>query len=133
MGEKRVFARRVFVEDSRRNGLFLRVTWHPEARQFVVSNWDGEVCLAATRVAVEDASELIGLLANGLADAATLASAPPAEVSERDPNGRILGSMAATAAWTKAQLRRFRGPIADVVPLRPSDRAGRSGASTSIP
>jgi hypothetical protein len=62
--------RRVFVEDARANGLFLRTTWHPEGRQFVVSTWNGEVCTGAVRVPVEGAAELISLLADGLADAA---------------------------------------------------------------
>ena len=62
---------RVLVDDTRRNGAFLRVTWHPEGRQFVVSNWDGQVCVGATRVDVEDAARIMGLLADGLADAAS--------------------------------------------------------------
>ena len=37
--------RRVFVEDARRNGQFLRVTWHGERQQFVVSNWEDTVCV----------------------------------------------------------------------------------------
>ena len=49
--------RRVFVEDERRNGSFLRMTWHPERRAFVVSNWDGSVCVGATRVPVEERVE----------------------------------------------------------------------------
>jgi hypothetical protein len=61
----------VFVEDARRNGQFLRVTWHGEQRQFVVSNWDDIVCVGATRVPVEQVPELVGLLVEGLAEAAT--------------------------------------------------------------
>jgi hypothetical protein len=68
--------RRVFVEDERRDGKFLRITWHPDRRTFVVSTWDGSVCVGATRVAVEAAPELIDVLARGLADAATPAARP---------------------------------------------------------
>jgi hypothetical protein len=71
--------RRVFVEDARRNGQFLRVTWHGEQQQFVVSNWDGNLCVGATRVPVESIPELVSLLVDGLAEAAT--PAPPAERS----------------------------------------------------
>jgi hypothetical protein len=71
---------RLFVEDSRRNGGFLRVTWHGDEQQFVVSNWEGNLCVGATRVSVEEVPGLVGLLAEGLADAAARAGAadPPA-------------------------------------------------------
>jgi hypothetical protein len=68
----------VFVEDARRNGQFLRVTWHGERQQFVVSNWDGTVCVGATRVEVAQAPELVGLLVEGLADAASGPAVEPA-------------------------------------------------------
>jgi hypothetical protein len=61
---------RVFIEDARRDGGFLRVTWHPEARQFVISNWEDSVCVGATRVPLEGAPELVALLVDGIADAA---------------------------------------------------------------
>jgi hypothetical protein len=70
-------ARRVFVEDERRNGSFLRMTWHPERRAFVVSNWEGSVCVGATRVPVEGASSLIAVLADGLTEAAAPTSPLP--------------------------------------------------------
>ena len=71
--------RRVFVEDARRNGQYLRVTWHAEQQQFVVSNWDDNVCVGATRVAPRDVPDLVALLVEGLADAG---SPPGGEVSE---------------------------------------------------
>ena len=72
--------RRVFVEDARRNGQFLRVTWHAEPQQFVVSNWDDNLCVGATRIPVDQVPELVSLLVEGLADAASPAP-PPAERS----------------------------------------------------
>ena len=66
--------RRVFVEDARRNGQFLRVTWHAEQQQFVVSNWDDNLCIGATRVPVESVPELVALLVDGLAEAVVPAS-----------------------------------------------------------
>ena len=69
--------RRVFVEDARRNGQFLRVTWHVEQQQFVVSNWDDNLCVGATRVPVERVPELVSLLVDGLAEA----SGPAPEAS----------------------------------------------------
>jgi hypothetical protein len=68
--------RRVFVEDARREGAYLRMTWHPDGRQFVVSTWIDDVCTGAVRVPVEEAAGLIGLLADGMAEA-TAAAPPP--------------------------------------------------------
>jgi hypothetical protein len=72
--------RRVFVEDARRNGQFLRVTWHAEQQQFVVSNWDDNLCVGATRIPVDQVPELVSLLVDGLAEAAS-PTPPPAERS----------------------------------------------------
>jgi hypothetical protein len=72
------FARRVIVEDARRDDTYARVTWHPDEGVFVISHWRGDVCVAATRVPIEAAPELIGLLVKGLAE-----SSPPAVDSER--------------------------------------------------
>ena len=69
--------RRVFVGDARDNGGFLRVTWHGDVDQFVVSNWDGNLCVGATRVRLADVPELISVLAKGLAEAGTREAAPP--------------------------------------------------------
>ena len=48
----------------------MRVTWHAAERIFVVSHWRGEVCVAATRVPIEAAPELVNLLVKGLAESA---------------------------------------------------------------
>ena len=77
VAEPRDFPRRVFIEDLRRDGMFLRVTWHSEHSAFVVSHWQGEVCVAATRVAATDVAEVVALLTNGLADALASAQAKP--------------------------------------------------------
>jgi len=61
--------RRVLVEDARGADRHLRVTWHPEAGQFNVSTWHGDVCAGAVRVRAEDAPRLIALLADGMGDA----------------------------------------------------------------
>jgi hypothetical protein len=98
---------RVFVEDARRNGSFLRVTWHPEPRQFVVSNWEGNVCVGATQVPVDRSPELIALLADGLVDAAR----HPEAVGPAVP--QTLGGH--LTSWWRARGRRR---LAAVVPLR---------------
>ena len=104
--------RRVFVEDARHNGQYLRVTWHREQQQFVVSNWDDTLCVGATRVPVDAVPDLVGLLVEGLADAsARPVSAPPTSLRQH------------LAAWW-----RERGRRAVVVPLRSvtTDRSRRS-------
>ncbi len=77
-GNGRADRRRIFVEDARRNGQFLRVTWHGDRQQFVVSNWEDSVCVGATRVPVAQAPSLVGLLVEGLADAAAHPPVPAA-------------------------------------------------------
>ena len=76
MVEKGLGRRRVFVEDARRNGAYLRATWHAEAGQFVLSTWHDDVCTGAVRVAAFDVAGLVGFFADGLADAARPAVHP---------------------------------------------------------
>jgi hypothetical protein len=66
----KVKRRRVLIGDARRNGRYLRATWHPEGRMFVLSTWTDEVCTGAVRVPVDQAADLVNLLADGLGDAA---------------------------------------------------------------
>ena len=68
------FARRVIVEDARRDDTYARVTWHAEEGVFVISHWHGDVCVAATRVPVEAAPDIIGLMVKGLAESAPAAA-----------------------------------------------------------
>jgi hypothetical protein len=70
------FGRRVVVEDVRRDDTFMRVTWHADSEVFVVSHWRSDVCIAATRVPVEAAPELVHLLVQGLAESSATASSP---------------------------------------------------------
>jgi hypothetical protein len=64
-------AHRVLIEDTREDGQYLRVTWHRAAGQFVLSHWRDDTCVAATRIDPVAAADLVRLLADGLADAAT--------------------------------------------------------------
>ncbi len=96
--------RRVFVEDARRNGQFLRLTWHGDRQQFVVSNWEGTVCVGATRVPVEAAPDLVSVLVDGLADVSARSVAAPAPP-------RTLADHLRT--WWHARAQR-----APIVPLR---------------
>jgi hypothetical protein len=93
-------ARRIYVADVRGADTYLRMTWHAEERVVVVSQWDGRVCTAATRVDVIDAPEIIAFLANTLGDAAT------ARQVESPPAPRLHWWRRWTARW-----RRPRAPV----------------------
>ena len=70
---------RSLLPDAGRAERFLRVTWHPEAHQFVVSTWVGETCVGTVRLLADTAAELMQLLADGLSSASGASSAfPPA-------------------------------------------------------
>lgn len=107
---------RVLVDDTRRNGAFLRITWHADGRQFVVSNWDGQVCVGATRVGVEDAARIMGLLADGLADAASR--------REEQPPSAPRSLRQHLADWWRG-----RGHTAAITELR--DRVARRGRTAA--
>jgi hypothetical protein len=108
------FPHRVLIADVRADGTYIRVTWHADRSTFVLSHWDDNGCIAATRVSVDDVPQLIGLLTNGLADALASERAVPASVQRVRRTGR-----ATLLRWFR-RLRRPR-PVADVVPLRISD------------
>ncbi len=73
----------MLIEDARRDGTYLRTTWHPERRTFVVSTWRDEVCTGAVRVPVAAAGELAGLLVDGVTEAATTRAAPATPAKPR--------------------------------------------------
>ncbi|HEY3140523.1 MAG TPA: hypothetical protein VGJ86_05305 [Acidimicrobiales bacterium] len=60
---------RVFIEDNRGNGHYLRATWHSDRDMLVVSTWRDEVCTGAVRLPVEGSVELASLIIDGLAEA----------------------------------------------------------------
>ncbi len=96
---------RVLIDDARSHGGWLRVTWHPEAQQFVVSNWEDSVCVGATRVPIEKVPELVTLMLDGITEALTTTRAqmPQEPQSLREH----------LAAWWHG-----RGRRADVLPFR---------------
>jgi hypothetical protein len=114
---------RVLIEDARRNGHHLRVTWHPDKQQFVVSTWSLGVCTGSARLAVEDAADLTSLLVDGLTDAATVA-APAAAVPPTRPGvagvvDRVRWLVRGTPPPAPRNVPRTAGrPPAPVRPLR---------------
>jgi hypothetical protein len=55
--------RRVVLGDQRGDARRLRVTWHVDEGQFVISHWRGDVCVAAVRLDPGQARELAAFLA----------------------------------------------------------------------
>ena len=109
MGERSAKRHRVLIEDARRNGGYLRATWHPDRRMFVLSTWNGDVCTGTVQLPAADAADLIGLVADGLADLAETAS------PRRPPVGKGRGDL-------RTRLTRWLGGGADraatILPLR---------------
>ena len=100
MGDGATYRRRVLIEDARRDGTYLRTTWHPERQAFVVSTWRDEVCPGAVRVPVGTAGELAKVLIDGLTGAATTPVAPAGPGKPR--------VTADVLARARAWLHRFR-------------------------
>jgi hypothetical protein len=117
MGDRPVTRHRVFIEDARRNGCYLRATWHPERRVFVLSTWSGDVCTGAIRLPAADAADLVGLVADGLAELAVPPPAPAEAAAAAPAAGRV-----APTRWAALRRRVARwlddGPD-DAPPVRP--------------
>jgi hypothetical protein len=60
--------RRAVVADASDSDRSARLTWHPEARLFTLSHWVGLVSVAQVELSPEDASELLAVLADGVAE-----------------------------------------------------------------
>lgn len=70
---------RAVVADASGTDRSARLTWHPEARLFTLSHWVGLVCVAQVELSPEDASELLAVLADGVAESM------PRWLSDDDP------------------------------------------------
>ena len=105
--------------DSREDGRFLRVTWHPNTHTVVFSHWSGTVCTASTPVKLFEASKVIDLLVAALAELAKVTSEASAQ-AER-PTRWMGGPLA------QRLLRRLR-PAGGTV-LRMASAARRDPAS----
>jgi hypothetical protein len=89
MGDGATYRRRALIQDARGDGSYLRATWHPERRAFVVSTWRSDVCTGAVRVSVDAAAELVHVLIDGLTEAAR-PSAPLTTTAGRSTGRDVL-------------------------------------------
>ena len=126
--------RRVLIDDSRHNGTYLRTTWHPEGRTFVVSVWNDDVCTAAVRVPAEQSAELVSLLVDGLAEAATTPVPVPGTAEPGSPSSATQSSPLTNArdqlnAWARRaktlarQIVTKPAPPASAAPAAPKPQA----------
>jgi len=59
---------RATVADAAGSECSARLTWHPDAERFTLTHWAGLICVAQIEVSPEDASKLLAVLAEGVAE-----------------------------------------------------------------
>lgn len=75
--------RRVLVPQALGSDEFLRVTWHEGRRLMVFSNWEGDRCVAATPVRIDDLGEVAELVVGAFVRAsADEAAWPPPHAAD---------------------------------------------------
>jgi hypothetical protein len=122
------------IGDIRNDGSYLRTTWHVEGRVFVVSTWNDQVCTGAIRIPVEGAAELVGLLADGLAEASVTpveSAAPTGGTTATGARG-VLGLRRDLEAWVQ-QARTRLGKLILGRPRQQETRDPEPPPSTSSP
>jgi hypothetical protein len=95
---RRLPQRQVVLVDER--GVSLRLTWHAERDQVVLSLWHNGTCAASFRMPVEEAPQVAGFLMAAIGDWAT-GVARPAETARPQPWTDAL-------AWARGHLDRLR-------------------------
>jgi hypothetical protein len=109
----------VFIEDLRRDGKFMRCSWHGDRGAFVISTWEGDVCVGAVQLKPRDAARLTVALAEGLADAAespahSPAPSPAVSTTWRDRLHVAVARLTRrgrVAAWDEDQLLTTPSPV----------------------
>jgi hypothetical protein len=62
----------MLIDDIRGGGRFLRVTVHSDLGVVVISHWQGDECVAATRMPLSAVDDLIELLRGGVDDSTAI-------------------------------------------------------------
>lgn len=60
------YTRRIYLPDVRGRERYLRVTWHRDSSTLVWSQWQGDRCVASTRVSLADSLPLAELILDAL-------------------------------------------------------------------
>ncbi|MCU1458906.1 MAG: hypothetical protein JWL73_2998 [Actinomycetia bacterium] len=82
MGEVHPFppvGKELFIDE---DGTALRASWHLDQGLVNLSVWRGDTCTETFPLSIEDASRLIAYLADGLATAAQVVTAPEDEAKD---------------------------------------------------
>jgi hypothetical protein len=95
---RRLPQRQVVLVDER--GVSLRLTWHTERDQVVLSLWHDGTCAASFRLPVEEAPQVAGFLMAAIGDWAS-GVARPAEAARPQP-------WTDARAWARSHLDRLR-------------------------
>src|SRR5262245_6826970 len=86
-------------------GVSLRLTWHAERDQVVLSLWHGGTCAASFRLAAAEAPRLAGFLMAAMGDWAAGVARPVAG----EPRRALPGT--AALVWARGRLGRLRGRL----------------------
>jgi hypothetical protein len=96
---RRLPQRQVVLVDER--GVSLRLTWHAERDQVVLSLWHNGTCAASFRMPVEEAPQVAGFLMAAIGDWATGVARPAETATRPQPWTDAL-------AWARGHLDRLR-------------------------
>ena len=96
---RRLPQRQAVLVDER--GVSLRLTWHAERDQVVLSLWHDGVCAASFRLPVEESPQVAGFLMAAIGDWATGTTRPAAGAERPQPWSRPL-------SWARGHLDRLR-------------------------
>ena len=95
-----------WIFDQRGGGRGVRVSAHTESGFLVLSTWKADLCVATVRLLPDEAAQLVGNIADGLARLATVDAALPAEVAEG--GAEALAALTERISALEAQLEKLQ-------------------------
>lgn len=90
-------AHRVLLRQALGGDEFLRVTWHEHNNVFVFSQWQGDTCVAATPVRVQELGDLAAMMVSALDHRTEQPLAGPPSWPAPDPSSSVLPAWARPA------------------------------------
>ncbi len=99
---RRLPQRQAVLVDER--GVSLRLTWHGERDQVVMSIWHDRTCTASFRLPIEEAPRMAGFLMAAMGDWTDAIAAAPAPGVERPARSPLPDPL----SWARRRLERFR-------------------------
>jgi hypothetical protein len=86
-------------------GVSLRLTWHGERDQVVMSIWHDGTCAASFRLPIEEAPRMAGFLMAAMGDWTGGIAGPSSESGRRLP---VRSPVPEALTWARQRLERFR-------------------------